>query len=343
MPKLTRRAVLRSTSSALAGAALATSAIGSSSAQSATPEASPAASPVAGGWTFTDDRGVTVTLPKQPVRVFADLSAASALWDFGIRPIAVTGWTTNTDIAWGNVDRDTPDIRDNEESGMPNLEKLIALKPDIYVNITWSKGDPNDVWGFPDAESIARVEQVVPIVCIAATGLANENMERFAELSTLLGADLNAPEIAAAKSAYDAAVETFSTTATEKADLTSLFAWVGQAAEWYAASPRDWADLSWYQQLGMTIVEPKADAGTYWEQLSKEQALLYPSDIFFNSTRAETYTLDELKADTTFASHPAVKANQIGEWNQDLIMSYQGLTAALDNMVGVLSAATKVS
>ncbi|MGC4107898.1 MAG: ABC transporter substrate-binding protein [Thermomicrobiales bacterium] len=342
MPSSSRRSLLRAAGGAVAGATLLTTA-GRIAAQSATPDASPAASPVSGEWTFTDDRGVTVTLPQRPERVFADLSAASALWDFGIRPIAVTGWTTNTDIAWGNVDRDTPDIRENEESGMPNLEKLVALKPDIYVNITWSKGDPNSVWGFPDAESIARVEEIVPIVCIAATGLANENMERFAELSALLGADMNAPEIVAAKSAYDAAVTTFSTTATEKADLTSLFAWIGEDAQWYAASPRDWADLSWYQQLGMTIVEPEADPGAYWQELSKEQALLYPSDILFNSTRAEVYTPDELKADTTFASHPAVKANQIGEWNQDLIMSYQGLTAALDNMVGVLSAATKVS
>lgn len=346
---ITRRSLLRTTGCTFAGAALATAATGRVAAQSpeaspeASPMASPEASPVTGEWTFTDDRGVTVTLPKRPERVFADLSAAAPLWDFGIRPLAVTGWTISTDVAWGNVDRSTPSILDSEESGLPNLEKLIELKPDIYVNITWSKGDPNDVWGFPDAEAIARVEQIVPIVCIAATGLADENMLRFAELAGLLGADLTTPELTTAKATYDAAVETFSSTASAQADLTSLFAYIGPEAEWYAASPRDWADLSWYQKLGMTIVEPKADAGAYWETLSKEQALLYPADVLFNSTRAGVYTADELKADTTFANHPAVKAGQLGAWNQDFIMSYQGLTAALEAMTTTLSAAKKVS
>ncbi|HWK79632.1 MAG TPA: ABC transporter substrate-binding protein [Thermomicrobiales bacterium] len=342
-----RRALLRSSGILVAGTALA-STTGSIIAQgdaTATPAASPAASPASsdGTWTFTDDRGVTVTLPQRPERIFADLSAAAPLWDFGIRPLAVTGWTVTTDAAWGNVDRSTPNILDNAESGMPNLEKLIALKPDIYVNITWSKGDPTNVWGFPDAEAIARVEEIVPMVCIAATGLADESMERFAELSALLGADLNAPEIVAAKEAYDAAVETFSTTASEKADLTSLFAYVSPDPAWYAASPRDWADLAWYQKLGMTIVEPEAEPGAYWQELSKEQALLYPSDIFFNSTRDGVLSPDDLKSETTFANHPAIAAGQIGAWNQDFIMSYQGLTAALETMIGVLSSAQKVS
>lgn len=341
MSTTTRRSFLRATSGTIAGAALATAAMGRIAAQS--PEASPAASPVTGEWTFTDDRGVTVSLPKRPERVFADLSAAAPLWDFGIHPLAVTGWTVSTDAAWGNVDRSTPSILDNEESGMPNLEKLIALKPDIYVNITWSKGDPNDVWGFPDAEAIARVEQIVPIICIAATGLADENMLRFAELAELLGADLNTPELTTAKTAYDSAVEAFSATATAQVDLTSLFAYVGPEAEWYAASPRDWADLSWYQKLGMTIVEPEAAPGDYWQELSKEQALLYPADILFNSTRDGRFSANELKADATFGTFPAVKSGQIGAWNQDFIMSYQGLTAALETMTATLSAAKKVS
>lgn len=342
-----RRAMLQ-TAGTLTGAALALAAgraaLAQTASPAASPEASPAAaslaSPAAGAWTFTDDRGVTVTLSKAPERVFADLSAAAPLWDFGIRPIAVAGWALSSQKAWGNVDRDTPVIAD--EAGELDIEALIALKPDLYVSITWDPSVPDDVWGLADAATVARVNAVAPIVCISATGMANANAERFAELAGLLGADLDGPELAAAREAYDASVAAFTATVTEKAELTSLFAYVGPEPDWYAASPVGWADLAWYRSLGMTIVETSPQEGTYWEQMSREQAVAYRSDVFFNSTRDGMYDAPQLQADPVFGQHPAIAAGQIGGWNQDFIMSYQGLTEALDAMRAVLETARKV-
>ena len=306
---------------------------------------SPDASPDAGEtWSFTDDRGVTVTLPKAPTRIVADLSAAAPLWDFGIRPMAVSGWTVGTDAAWGNVDRSTLDITATSGQPDPDLETLIAMEAELFVSITWAPDDPEDVWSFSDAESYRRSNEVVPVVCISATGLASINAERFAELAALLGADLQAPEIVEAKGSYDAAIGEFSALVAEKADIVSLFAGVLEGeALWYLANPADWADLAWYQSLGMTIVEPDgANPGDYWEELRYEQAGLHAADVFFSSSRAESPTLDELSALPTFAAHPAIAAGQIGSWNQDFIMSYQGLTAALTSMIPVLSNAGKV-
>lgn len=42
----------------------------------------------AGPWEFTDDRSVTISLPKRPERAVARVTAAAALWDYGVRPIA---------------------------------------------------------------------------------------------------------------------------------------------------------------------------------------------------------------------------------------------------------------
>jgi iron complex transport system substrate-binding protein len=302
-------------------------------------------SPVAEGeWSFTDDRGVTVTLPKQPTKIAADLSAAAPLWDFGIRPLAVSGWTVLTDAAWGNVDRATRNITAVDGQPDPDNEALIELGAELFVSITWSPDDPEDVWSFSDADSYRQANDIVPVVCISATGLANANMERFAELAALLGADLEAPELETAKTDYDSAVVDFSNLIAEKSDISSLFAGVVEgAATWYLANPPDWAVLAWYQSLGMNIVVPNANPGDYWEELSLEQAGKYPSDVFFSSSRGESPTLDELKAMPTFAALPAIVAGQIGSWNQDFIMSYQGLTAALTNMIDVLSTAEKVS
>jgi iron complex transport system substrate-binding protein len=313
-------------------------------AQEGTPAASPAASPAADGeWTFTDDRGVTVTLPKRPERIVADLSAATALWDFGIRPLAVSGWTISTDAAWGNVDRSIPVINASDDLPDPDNEKLIELQPDLFVSITWSPEDPTSLWSFESPESLKTAEAIVPIVAISATGMADVNMGRFAELAGLLGADLESPGLVTARTEYEASVTTFRDFATETSDLSNLFAYVGTDPEWYAAYPPDWADLAWYQSLGLNIVVPNAQPGDYWETLSFEQALLYPSDVIFLSTRTGTFTPEEIKAHTTFGLHPAIAAGQIGAWNQDFIMSYQGLKAALDNMVTTISAAEKVT
>jgi iron complex transport system substrate-binding protein len=149
-------------------------------------EATPGASPAAGGFTFTDDKGVTVTLPERPTVIVADVSAAAPLWDFGIRPVAVSGWTAGGDgynaAAWGNIDQDAVDVI-NGEKPLPDPEKLLALAPDLFVTITWDPADPANYWGFEDADEIERVRSIVPIVAISATGSAAVSTERFAELA----------------------------------------------------------------------------------------------------------------------------------------------------------------
>ena len=42
----------------------------------------------AAGWSYRDDRGVTVTAERRPVRIVAQVSAAGALQDFGVRAVA---------------------------------------------------------------------------------------------------------------------------------------------------------------------------------------------------------------------------------------------------------------
>jgi iron-desferrioxamine transport system substrate-binding protein len=79
------------------------------------------------------------------------------------------------------------------------------------------------------------------------------------------------------------------------------------------------------------------------ETVNAEEAMKYPSDIFFNSTRAGSSTPKQLQASPLFGQHPAIKAGQIGAWNQDFILNYQGMKAALDTMMVTLSTAEKVT
>ena len=71
--------------------------------------------------------------------------------------------------------------------------------------------------------------------------------------------------------------------------------------------------------------------------------MIYPSDIFWQSTRPGTLTFEELQSDPVVGENPAVKAGQIGAWNQDYILSYQGMADALENLSAVVGSAEKVT
>ncbi len=319
---------------AVAGISAATLLATGGSAQDSSPETE-------GEWTFTDSLGVTVTLPQRPTRIVADVNAAAPLWDFGIRPIAVSGWTVDTPAAFGNVPLDTPVINAVIGEPEPDIEKLIDLGAELFVTISWG---PDDVWSFTSIKAYERTQQAVPVIALSVAEVADENLLGFVSLAEALGADLESPELVQAKDDYEAAIEAMKAATAEKSDLTTFFGYISLAENvWYAAFPPDWSDLSWYRSLGLNIVDPDVEPGEFWEIVSHEEAIKYPTDIFFNSTRAGTATLEELQASPLFNAHPAIAAGQVAPWTQDFILSYQGLTDALITVIEALSNAEKVT
>lgn len=308
-------------------------------AQSSTPDS--------GDWTFTDDKGVTVTLPERPTRIVADVNAAAPLWDFGIKPTALFGWNVLADgtfgDAGGNIDGEGIAIV-GDVNGTIRVEELIAVEPDLIVTLTWTPDNPDEYWSL-DADADAPLDQVrsvAPIVAISATGRADENTYRFAELAESLGADIDSPELLEARETFEAAIDNLENVATESSELNALF-FAPVPDNVYIANPIDWADLNLYQELGVNIVQPNAEPNDFWESISHEQALKYPSDVIFISTRSEAFSIDEVLASPTWSQHPAVAAGQIFPWNQDFIMSYQGMTEALDGIASALESSEKVT
>lgn len=310
---------------------------GASSAQEGTPGA-------AGEWTFTDDAGKTLTLPQRPTRIAADLNAAAALWDFGVKVDAVAGWTVDTEAAWGNVDRATPNITVSAENSGPGLEELLKREIDLFVTITWGNNAENPYqWSFPELAAYEQTNAIVPVIGISGTGRADANMLRFAELSASLGVDAESAELAAARTTYEAKAAEFANVTAEQADLTSLFVYADGTAE-YVAYPPIWADLAMYQGMGLNIMTPQdVPEGDYWLELSPEQAGLYSPDVLFQSTRQGIFTPEQLAEHPTYGALPAVQAGQIAPWNQDFIQSYQGLTAAMQVVIDALSTAKVVT
>ncbi|MFT4039312.1 MAG: ABC transporter substrate-binding protein, partial [Thermomicrobiales bacterium] len=309
----------------------------------------PAASPVAGGatpaaalaqgvqpdgsWVFTDDRGITVTLPQPPQRIFANLNAAAPLTDFGVE---LVGTYANVippdDPTWGNVDRDLPNLVADE---MLDVEGLVALQPDLFVAVTWDPDEPYWVWGIEEG-SYDLVNGIVPIICISTLGDPAESIGRFEALAGALGADLDTPELTAAREAYHGAIDDLATVAAAKPDLRVLYAYIPAEGDWLAAIPQDWPELEMYERLGVNIVSASKEGNQYWESISREDALRYPADVLMSSAFVESYRLEDLQQDPTFSRRPDVRAGQVGMWRSDFIMSYQGMTEPMQQFTALL-------
>lgn len=316
--------------------AAAASALTFSSGRAQTPAAPDSA------WSFTDDRGVTVTLPERPTRVIAQVNSAATLWDFGVRPVGVFGPQVLTDgtkdpLA-GNIDLDAiTSVGDGWEE--INLERFLALDPDLIVSTTW---DPSEgwLWGLGDDEVNAQAEQIAPTIAISLVGQsAEEVIGRFADLAAALGADLDAPEITAAREQFAAASDDLRQAIAEKPALLVAFV-AGSPETLYVEGARTGPDTRHFNDLGLQIKQAEADP--WYLELSWEQVgQLADVDLILNDAReaAGYFTVDQLMAQPTFAALPAAKAGQIGPWRVEYVMSYQGFTSVLEELAETIRAA----
>jgi iron complex transport system substrate-binding protein len=290
-----------------------------------------------GAWSFTDDRGRTVDLPARPERFVAEVAVGATLWDFGVTStLAVFG----SDIAGpdggpstvaGSIDFDQVQFAGHDMADL-DLEMLAALQPQVILGTSWEPDDANDLGGY-DESALGGLPQIAPTLAIRVVAApVSAPLERFAELAAALGADLESPELVAARKAYDAACEAVRAATAEKPGLKVLAFYAGEDG-FYVANPAVASDLMLFAELGVELVEPTDvgdDMGGFWEKLSWENVDKYHADLFLADDRAFSMSTDELMAQDSFKFLPAAQAGQIGPWSVEYVISYQGLTAVLE-------------
>ena len=173
----------------------------------------------AAGWSFTDDKGVTIALATPPARIVSDLLMAAALWDFGVQPVAVFGWDVTADntlgVGGGNIDPAAVEIVGNATEPL-NLEAAIAVSPDLFTTFDGDPADPMSYWSI-DPELLDDVQAVAPVLAINSNYVRTDLVvTRIGELAAALGADLGSAEVSAAKADAEAAAAEF--VATVEAD-----------------------------------------------------------------------------------------------------------------------------
>jgi len=290
-----------------------------------------AQTPAADGWSFVDDKDNDIRLDHVPQRILADLIAAAALWDFGVRPVGVFGWDVNADdtfnVAGGRLDPTTVEVAGNINVPF-DAERAISTSPDLIITLTDGTDDPDGYWSI-EADIVPLARQVAPILAINPSDRLDRVVARFAELAVALGVDGESAQLTSSRQEAEQAAMDFAAGTEDNLDLTAMFI-ASSEESLYIANPKVASDLIYFRELGLSIPDLDVADNEYWEMLSWEQSLKYPVDLVFYSTRTGL-TADELKAHPAFGQHPAVLAGQLYAWNGEEPLSYQGITTTLNN------------
>ncbi len=290
------------------------------------------------GWSFTDGRGETITLPAMPERIAAHVSAAAALWDFGIRPTAIFGTQRTADGSpdpgVGRVDLDAVESV-GEDRTLVDIEALAAHQPDLIIS---TMNTDNQMWGFLDAADEERVKQIAPTLGMAAFFEPIDGLiGNFEELAVALGANMDDDEQAAAKADWDQAVSDFETALAAKPDLLAMVLAPNQDNIFFA-NTEIFPDLIFYTEHGMQFVDPDVEFTATWGQVSWEQLGLYPADLVMVDVR-RGWPNPIVESQPTWQEHPAVQADQVTPWNPLIVLSYQGMTSIISELAAAIEAA----
>lgn len=269
-----------------------------------------------GAWTFTDDRGTTISLDSQPKRIVAQSSIAAGLKDLGIDVVGTFGPLKLKD---GSVDPQAAGLDPDEvtdvtaagEYGSLNLEKLAALDPDLVITNMYL---PPELWYINDATA-KKVAKLAPILAVDFKGDSLiESIEDIQEVGAKLGADLESSEVEQARDDFDTASGRLTDVGTKLGDRQIL---VTSATKelLFAANPTRFPDIDYYvEELKLPVIAADSAPDAYWEELSWENADKYDADIVMVDTRDEGAALKEFKAQPVFSTITAAKNDAWVGW-----------------------------
>jgi iron complex transport system substrate-binding protein len=292
-----------------------------------------------GPWSFKDDRGTSIELDQAPERMVMHEYAAIALWDYGFRPVGIYGSTAIADQPLF----DGLDVQGIEQVGRAwgeiNLEAVAALGPDAIIT-TWWPGD-GLLGGIKDAKVEAKLQAIAPIVGIHAQVPATTTIEHFEQLAVSLGADADAPEIAAERERFRKAKAAFEAAAAAKGDLRTMAVYVDPELL-YVGKVQDYADLREYESWGMQFVSGESK-DPYWQQVSWENADRFQADLIMLDARAGAPTVKDLADLPVWRDMPAVKAGQVTSWHMEEDVSYRVFADHIEELTASLEKASVVT
>jgi iron complex transport system substrate-binding protein len=292
------------------------------------------------GWTFVDDRKQAVRLRKRPSRIVAYTSAAAALHQWGLTPVGVFGDDPREDPALAGFPWGKSEIV-GSVYGEIDTSKLLTLEAELIVSRWYPPPRDTPLFGFKDLAQQKRIAARVPIVGLNGRTIATEQIARFGDLVRDLGVDTRAAGIARAREAFLAAAERLSRIARRKSNLRIIAA-SGDQSTMYVSKVVDSGDLTFYKRRGVPLVSAKT-SHAYWERVRWDHAAKYPADGILYDARPIFLPLRQARKIPTFGALPAVRADQIANWQADPPPSYQAYTAAMNDLATAIAGWRKVT
>lgn len=295
-----------------------------------------------GGWSFVNGDGKPVELDETPTRIIAHAGEAAALMSFGITPVAI--------YADESVKTD-PNLRDRdltgiaiigEEWGKIDVEKAAELAPDLIVADYWPAEKAHSGLEEGVEAKSKKLAELAPVVGPAQGDSIVDLIEGHEELARSLGADVDDPEIAAAKERFEAAQADFEEVATSRPDLT-VFAMSPYEDKVYVANPKYAPELLDFIAWGLQVQTPERPDPDfpYWQTLSMENADKYQPDLIFWDDRqnlGNSAELNEqwLKDQPAWGKIRAAKAGAVAPWPAFWIHTYDDYATELEELTPII-------
>ena len=293
-------------------------------------------------FSFTDDRGETVTLDTSNVRIVAQEDAAQALMHFGIKPVGIFGGSAmDKNAVLAGLDLSGVESV-GEAWGEIKMEKLAALHPDIIVSTIYD-GDgalfPGGVYGFGTEKQQDDAAAIAPLVAIKATQPSSQVISRFGDLAKALGADVDSGQYADERATFETAVADLKAEAAKS--QASVLAVTPATDADYVAVPDAFADTQDLVDWGVNMMKPTGKlVSSYYEALSWENAANYQPDIILVDTRGYTLGEDDLESQyPTWNDIKAVQDGNIGEWVR-ISLNYPDYTKRVQELTKLLKSAS---
>ncbi len=327
--------------SALVAAALAAAATLASCSSGPTADATGGS----GGWEFTDDTGTTVTLEEAPDRIASYSDYALGLLSLGVEPVAVFGRvdvSADERFAEYGEAADIPVV--GNSYGEIDLEALAETEPDVIVVGLYpdDRGGTLDLagprYGLADVEQQEQLAAIAPLITVVVGGSGREVIDSLNTVALALGAEQSA--IDAAQTEFDTAAAGLRSAAEGSGlEVTQMYADASSGI--YLAKPDDEPEMELYRSYGVQFTDPNPDDGAYyWDIYSWENAAqMMTGDVLL--VNVEGFQAEDLAAQPTFASHPALAAGQVHTWNQ-AAMDFHSQAGHMDQLAEILRESSPV-
>lgn len=296
----------------------------------------------AGPWSFTDGSGKTVNADTTPTRIIAHAGEANALMSFGIKPVGIyADESVKTDANLKDLDLSGIEIL-GQEWGKIDVEKAASLRPDLIVGDWWPVEKAHSGLEEGVDEKSKKLTELAPIVGVAQGKSIVDLAAGYEKLAKSLGADVDAPKIAANKRRFEKSVAAFKEAVAAKKGLT-VGAMSPADDKVYFANPKYAPELLDFQRWGMQVINPASPdpAFPYWENLSWENVDKYQPDLILFDGRSykPTANADWGKKQPTWFKIKAAKAGAVVSWPAYWLHTYGDFATELDKLTAAVKTA----